>query len=172
MRRNGVQYREAADIEPVNWTKARVEEYAIEVADLLSLKPGEDVTKMVESLGGRIHYRDLDELVGDNGSVFVHGRFDFDILLPHFTSKTRDRFTIGHELGHYFLHSNQGKMPIVAFRSGSTRIEWEANWFAASLLMPKPRFEKAIQSKSLLEVAFQFGVSLEAAQVRKDALGI
>ena len=78
-----------------------------------------------------------------SGAIYVHGRGDFDIVLPQFTSPLRDRFTIGHELGHYFLHSRQGERPLVAYRQGSGRLEWEANWFAAGLLMPKDEFLRA-----------------------------
>jgi Zn-dependent peptidase ImmA (M78 family) len=173
MRQPNISYREGDDIEPVNWSKMRVEEYATKVAKLFDFKPGEDLGTMVTMLGGEVHYRELDDLVGESGSVFVHRKYDFDILLPIYTSKTRDRFTIAHELGHYFLHSNQGEIPLVAYRSGSTRIEWEANWFAASLVMPADEFKTSLRQLNgrIESVAFQFGVSVEAAKVRQDALG-
>ncbi len=77
-----------------------------------------------------------------------------------------------HELGHFFLHSNMGEVPIVAYRQGSTRIEWEANWFAASLLMPKVEFLAALkETDDLTRIAAKFKVSCEAARVRKEAIG-
>ncbi|MGZ0175141.1 MAG: ImmA/IrrE family metallo-endopeptidase, partial [Planctomycetales bacterium] len=124
--------------------------------------------------GGRIKHRKYRKNVTPptSGSIFVHGTEDFDICLPTYTSPLRDRFTIAHELGHYFLHSDQGEIPIVAFRNGSTRIEWEANWFAASLLMPKAEFRQAAsRDLSVAALAARFGVSQEAARVRKEALG-
>ncbi len=173
MRRPGKTYREGENIEACNLPKPRVEDYARRVADLFGFKVGGDITEIVVMLGGTIHYRELDELVGENGSIFVHGALDFDILLPMYTSPNRDRFTIAHELGHYFLHAGQGKVPVVAYRSGSTRIEWEANWFAASLLMPLDKFGDALQEYEgdVEQVAFKFGVSVEAATVRKNAIG-
>jgi Zn-dependent peptidase ImmA (M78 family) len=170
-RRDGIEYREGDDIEPSNAFKKRVEEYAEQVAEALDFNVGENPAKLVEQLGGRVHYEDLEELIDEDGSIFVHGQSDFDILLPEYTSPRRDRFTIAHELGHYFLHSLQGEIPIIAYRQGSTRIEWEANWFAASLLMPAGKFLKAwSSSQNLARVAEQFGVSEDAAEVRKKAL--
>ncbi len=173
-RRSTVEYLEGdSSIPPVNLWKSQVEDYAGRVAGTLKYRPGEHPAALVEKLGGRIHFQDLDEWLEENGSIFVHGKGDFDILLPQYTSPRRDRFTIGHELGHYYLHSDQGEVPIIAYRQGSTRIEWEANWFAAALLMPKDEFlAKWSQCRNLVEVAQFFGVSQDAAKVRKDALGI
>ncbi|GIK76329.1 MAG: ImmA/IrrE family metallo-endopeptidase [Acidobacteria bacterium] len=60
----------------------------------------------------------------------------------------RRRFTIGHELGHWFLHRDAQRSlfcrhgtvdpdgGVTAGRPPLDPIEEEANWFAASLLMP------------------------------------
>jgi hypothetical protein len=76
-----------------------------------------------------------------------------DSLDPSVTpSKTgRYRFTLAHEVGHWELHRsyflarsmqgglfNQSSEPSVVCRAGDTEpIEWQANAFAAHLLMPK-----------------------------------
>jgi hypothetical protein len=173
VRRPGVRYKEGDTIPPSNLPKARVEQYAAQVAAALEFKVGGDHATLVKTLGGRIAYQDLGELLEEGGSVFVHGPYDFDILLPHYTSPVRDRFTVGHEVGHFLLHSALGSLPIVAYRSGSTRIEWEANWFAAALLMPRHEFEAEWRrTHSLPLVAARFGVSPAAAEVRRDALGL
>ena len=57
-------------------------------------------------------------------------------------TKTRQRFTIAHELGHFFLHRN--KDAFVDFRDNvqgviRTPREREANMFAAALLMPRKK---------------------------------
>lgn len=63
----------------------------------------------------------------------------------------RKRFTVAHELGHYFLH-RQFKHTFVDevfARSGnSNQIEREANAFAAALLMPKALIQRAITSNN------------------------
>jgi Zn-dependent peptidase ImmA (M78 family) len=173
LRRSGIQYLEGDAIPPANLSKAKTEEFAARVTSVLGFKIGQDPARLVARLGGKVHYQDIEEWIEENGSIFVHGEHDFDILLPHYTSPLRDRFTVAHELGHYFLHSDQGAEPIIAYRRGSTRIEWEANWFAAALLMPKHAFEVACkETGNITRIALQFGVSQEAAKVRKDALGL
>lgn len=54
----------------------------------------------------------------------------------------RQVFTVAHELGHYFLH--RSKTQEIFYRTELTKLDGEnppeesqANWFAASLLMPK-----------------------------------
>lgn len=89
---------------------------------------------------------------------------------------TRARFTIAHELGHYFLHlANEDNKLITSFRRDQSPRETEANKFAAELLMP----EKLIRyeynqlvipvSDSLAEI---FDVSKQAMKVRLESLGL
>ncbi|MEG2610495.1 MAG: ImmA/IrrE family metallo-endopeptidase [Bacilli bacterium] len=83
----------------------------------------------------------------------------------------RDLFTIAHEVGHLFLHSNQkvelarGNTPMKIYES----TEWQADTFAASLLMPA---NKISNKDTKFTVASRFGVSLQAAEVRLKKLGI
>jgi predicted transcriptional regulator len=173
MRRNGITYRFGDDITPTNLRKAQVEEYAGTVAAKLAYQVGANPKDLATHLGGTIHFQSLDDMMEESGSIFVHAKNDFDILLAQYTSPIRDRFTLAHEIGHYFLHSNQGDVPIVATRRGSTRIEWEANWFAAELLMPKKEFKRI--HKELQDwpaIAYHFKVSVDAAKVRGLSLGI
>ena len=114
---------------------------------------------------GSVHCFNLSDYLNINGSIFVHQKNSFDIVLPIFTSPIRDRFTIAHEIGHYFLHSLAGEHKICANREGSNLVEWEANWFAASFLMPKYLID---EKKSIDEnmIAEAFGVSRDAARYR------
>lgn len=125
--------------------------------------------EFVKLLGGKIHYQDPAEYVlSESGSIKVYGVNNFDIFLSAFTGPLRDRFTIAHELGHYFLHSNQGKKTIAASRKGSGKLEWEANRFAAALLMPSQEFKKTaeifVNDNSAL--AGHFRVSTQAVDIR------
>lgn len=103
---------------------------------------------------------------------------EFTIFLPHGTSVVRDNFTIAHELGHYFLHLKDrvaGTCETVSCNRGeSDRLEWEANWFAAELLMPKAEFGKKAQEFKFNhdELADYFGVSSAAARVRLKSLNL
>ena len=171
--RSKIPYLQGDAIPRTNLSKADIEKYVCDVAEAFEFKVGDDLQEFVQRLGGRIHYQSLDEMMAESGSIYVHDKADFDILLPHYTSPTRDRFTTAHEIGHYFLHSNQGEQPIIAMRQGSTRIEWEANWFAAQLLMPRDAFREIVLSATNdAEIAWHFGVSLEAVAVRRKSLGI
>lgn len=94
----------------------------------------------------------------------------------------RARFTLGHELGHYFIddHRNalrSGKVPShPSFCSDSQpdlAVEMEANHFASHLLMPQDRVAKLISPNrqmvslgdiSSLETAFR--VSFQSAAIR------
>lgn len=170
-RRKGFRYTEGESIAPSNMMKRNVESYAERVAKVVGFKVGQDPSDVIEHFGGRIHFQDYSEWEAEDGSIFVHDQQDFDVLLSRYTSALRDRFTVAHELGHYFLHSNQGRRRIVAHRQGTSRIEWEANWFAAGLLMPRRRFvEVCEETKSLSKIAAVFGVSEDAARVRRDAI--
>src|SRR3989344_1864923 len=81
---------------------------------------------------------------------------------------SRKAFTIAHELGHHILHEDKKKEVFLRLNSLNIDIqeekeEAEANWFAASLLMPKKiitEYYKNIKDLDLL--AEMFGVSKTA----------
>ena len=97
----------------------------------------------------------------------------FVITIPANNSPLRDVFTVAHELGHYFLHSDRIS-PASFNRSGTNQKETEANWFAAELLMPTHLFRKASEELQYdpQRVAARFGVSGAAARVRMTVLGL
>ncbi len=84
----------------------------------------------------------------------------------------RQVFTVSHELGHYFLHNDKNQE--VFYRIGLTKLdgenspqESEANWFAASLLMPKKLILKYWELTHDVEKLAQiFGVSPPAVYFR------
>lgn len=129
-----------------------------------------DVHQLVADLGGWVETRAGGE------SLKVDRTGKFAIFLPQFTSQMRDRFTIAHELGHYFLHYRYPKLdgPKVYARGGRNRAETEANVFAAALLMPAAPFEQKWSSyhRDAWKVAGHFGVSPAAARVRAEVLGL
>lgn len=100
-------------------------------------------------------------------------------------SSTRKRFTIAHELGHFFLHfpNIDGEvvdMDVDLFRGSSTvtdvrrrKQEREANRFAAALLMPAGWVKKEWSaSRSISATARAFGVSDDAMFLRLEELGL
>ena len=65
--------------------------------------------------------------------------------------KTRQRFTIAHEISHFILHRHllrSGIQDDVLYRSNqSDKIEWEANALASDILMPAEIVKKLINEK-------------------------
>lgn len=94
-----------------------------------------------------------------------------DVYYRAINGNKRDIFTIAHEIGHLFLHSNQ-KVKLARGES-SMKIyestEWQADTFAAALLIPA---DKINNNDNKFTVASRFGVSVQAAEVRLKKLGI
>jgi Zn-dependent peptidase ImmA (M78 family) len=104
----------------------------------------------------------------------------------------RQRFTIGHELGHYFLHRNFSSVffdeSLLFFRDeksaeGIKIQEIEANTFAAELLMPEQVLRERLSQESLdalddveqsalVQLAAEFQVSCQALTIRLMRLGL
>lgn len=161
------------DPKPTNASRNYIEKIASEIAEKLGFKPGGDLKKVVRQLGGEVNVRPWHE-PEPNGSIHVHKEGKFTINLSPFTGHFRDRFTIAHELGHYFLHSRAGKHEIRIAREGSNLVEWEANWFAAGFLMPEEAFRaqwKKVQGDHAALAAF-FDVSPQTVRVRAKGLGL
>jgi Zn-dependent peptidase ImmA (M78 family) len=94
-------------------------------------------------------------------------------------SAGRARFTLAHELGHYFIDEHRNALaaglapshPSFAEYESSLLVEREADHFASNLLMPESRFRKASRSKaagfaSILHLADQFGTSITSTALR------
>jgi len=155
--------------QPCNWSEKEIYDFAEEVAKELGYKYGEPLEPIVERLGGKIIYQDINEWYGTNsGSIVIDGKDNFTIYVSNFTSPLRDRFTIAHELGHYILHSGIGKIPMRVPRSGKNQVEFEANCFAAAFLMPANIFsEKLKKTNDASILAAEFCVSRSAIEARK-----
>lgn len=171
---------------PTRYPKPHIHAYAEDVASRLGFSRQEPIDPIVVQLGGTIEYRTAD-IASDRlpESIIVNGWNNFIIYLPSLTSAVRDRFTIAHELGHLFLHYALAVQrfpdePMVATRwvdesdDDLVRTEWEANWFAAAFLMPENDFKQVHREclKSIEATAYEFKVSVKAAQIRAQSLGI
>jgi predicted transcriptional regulator len=170
---------------PVNGSKADIHTFAERAARRFSFRSTDSIDFLVHRLGGRIEHRNAaaDDRLPE--SIRVESERSFTIFIPTTTSLARDRFTIAHELGHYFLH-----YPIVAkLHPGAImvatrwvkeddrelqRAEWEANWFAAGFLMPEEQFRGvyALNIANIRLVAKWFSVSPKAVETRAKSLGL
>lgn len=140
----------------------------------------EDVAK---ALGAEIiHKSDLPD--------HIIGRIEIDpsdssvcrIKLNRKYNKNRLRFTVAHELGHFLKHKHwhseditDSDIPSAIYYNKTNKIggeEWEANLFAAQLLMPATEIFKLKKQKATLEeMAKTFEVSKVAIKIRLEALG-
>lgn len=80
------------------------------------------------------------------------------------------KWTLGHELGHFVLHHDSASMFTDGiFPCAESDAEWQANRFAAELLMPKPLVLRTINElpsdnlKKVFDIARQFDVPLDAS---------
>ena len=131
---------------------------------------------------------DLSKKVSGAIGYFSDKPINFVILINKNEHVTRRNFTIAHELGHYFLHKDEIKKEIIVdeknvlihkttllYRDDKTRtrLEVEANNFAASFLMPADLTEKAWKKlKDIEQCAEIFNVSVEAMTIRLSRLGL
>lgn len=112
------------------------------------------------------------------------------IALNQLESDLRKRFTIGHELGHYFLnHGKKDGMKLDTYKlyrneessAGSKEEEVQANAFAAALLMPRSYITNEFNRLSgihfdnlkIIELLSEaFGVSQISVSYRLNRLGL
>lgn len=96
------------------------------------------------------------------------------IALNSKESSVRQRFTLAHELGHYFLHPS--KNTFIEFRDNKKNIvrgakEVEANKFAAALLMPRKLIQQDIASFAATEISSEHITFLaKRYQVSEEAM--
>lgn len=155
------------------WTKRSIDQLGERAANALGCHPGADLVAIVKGLGGRVIYGPVDR-TGSTGFLEVSRASDvkFTIALSPYPGHYRNRFTIAHELGHYFLHSRAGEQELYATRQAGSRVEWEANWFAAAFLMPSEHFVREWNQSggNIGHLIDHFQVSGGAIEIRRDTL--
>jgi Zn-dependent peptidase ImmA (M78 family) len=127
-------------------------------------------------------------------SSFGHYGDTFDGLLEHQRGRfhiyanldrieqsdsSRARFTLGHELGHYFIDEHRNALaeglapshPSVCEYESDLPVEREADHFSSNLLMPTARFRKAAEHvpvglETILTIAKDFGTSVTSTAIK------
>jgi Zn-dependent peptidase ImmA (M78 family) len=137
-------------VKPLRARYTRIERHALDLlrrAD--SNHPPVDALKIANLAGASVHFEPFDD---DISGVLIRNEHSTAIGVNKAHASVRQRFTIAHELGHLLLHDG---VPIridkdfrVNWRKGGTAKapdieEIEANFFAASLLMPKSMLTNA-----------------------------
>lgn len=124
-------------------------EYEEKITPLDSILVDEDLSVYYDSYGkntfdGMTFY--------DNGKFYIHINTD----IGNRPDSARGRFTLAHELGHYYIDSHRiglkkGLLEPHQSRTNQkqfNQIEREADFFASCLLMPKERFSKDFYRKA------------------------
>jgi Zn-dependent peptidase ImmA (M78 family) len=148
-------------------------------SDLLSeskiKRPPVPIEAMVRSRDIEIHFGKLEDV---SGLIVREGNHVF-IGINEDDSDNRQRFTLAHEFGHFLLHPGQNAWYDRKYRSeiSSKAVdveEIEANFFAASILMP-PDFLRKDQAQRYVDIedgdavkdlAKKYNVSTQAMNLR------
>lgn len=145
---------------------------------------GFDIFKLVKTLNIELIKKEFDN---DISGLLAIGNNKVIISYNQIEDPKRSRFTVAHELGHFFLHSNDqpffvNKLPKVMYRNnasstGEVLKEREANAFAAAILMPMELISKEIDNchfegeAVIKNLAKTFKVSEQAMTFRLSNLG-
>jgi Zn-dependent peptidase ImmA (M78 family) len=150
-----------------------------------------DIESVAKSLGVPVVLKTLGD--GVSGLLITNPR-GTTICVNRDHPRVRRRFTIAHEVGHYFLghqfeagehvHVDEGNYISARGPRSATGVdpkEVEANQFAAALLMPselvrqqatKFRIGSGLLDVHVSQLAERFQVSEQAMTIRLDALGL
>ena len=150
-------------------------DFAIQTNSLTSLS-NVDLKKIANEWNIRIKKVSLDEGVSGLLELDEEGGWNIKVNEKH--SPNRQRFTIAHELAHFFLHRHQKgnfhDKDSVFFRSDHRDpMEYAANDFAAELLMPETAVTQYFwQGLDTYQLAKLFEVSPLALRIRLSKLGL
>lgn len=143
-------------------------------------------SQIAKAKGARIF---VDSLEGDLSGFLYRDKAQAVIGVNTRQSPVRQNFTIAHELGHLLLHDQEQLHVDHEFRvrlrndvssQGTDEAEQEANFFAASLLMPKQFLETDLANEEYIDLlddqflnglARKYGVSTQALVNRLKNLG-
>lgn len=157
-----------------------IAELAEEVADWYSPSTRVDPVAIIKSKGITLvtgWYADAFDglLEYHSGRFYIYSNLDRveDLKAP------RAKFTLGHELGHWFIDEHRNALeeglapshPSFCDYTSDHLIEREADWFASNLLMPRKRFLKvAMRSPrgmaGILFLADTFRTSVTSTAIR------
>lgn len=144
------------------------------------------VSQIAKAQGARIF---VDSLEGDLSGFLYRDKAQVVIGVNTHHHPNRQKFTIAHELGHLLLHDQEQLHVDRVFRvrlrndvssQGTDEAEREANFFAASVLMPKDFLETDLANEQYVDLldegflqrlARKYGVSTQALLNRLKNLG-
>ncbi|MBQ2733047.1 MAG: ImmA/IrrE family metallo-endopeptidase [Clostridia bacterium] len=129
-----------------------------------------DPFSIAEAEGVRVCFYDLGSL---NGMYTVLDGVSF-IALSESLGVSEARLVCAHELGHHFLHQSIARTTALAdstLFSGGGRLEYEANIFAAELLVPDEALREAVKTcPDIACAASELDVHPEILAVKSEIL--
>ena len=130
------------------------------LAEYIALQFDEKITpleKIVADENLDVFYDNYESNTFDGMTIYDNGKFYIHINTynGNRADTDRGRFTLAHELGHYFIDTHRIGLkngllephPSLTNKAQYFSIEREADYFAACLLMPEERFRKDIGNK-------------------------
>lgn len=171
----------------------------------LAIDRSEEIAELAEIVADDFSPKgaiDVERICDEMGLTFSYGRYldYFDGLLEHKSNRFhiycnldrvldknsgRARFTVAHELGHYFIDEHRNALasgnapahPSFSDYESDLLVEAEADHFAANLLMPEQRFKQSCKKlkpglESILELSQTFSTSVTSAALRYTKLDI
>ncbi|EEW6222758.1 ImmA/IrrE family metallo-endopeptidase [Escherichia coli] len=131
-----------------------------------------DLEMFIAKLGIRLNKIIMENDISGKLEKNENGVWEITVNALH--HPRRQRFTLAHELGHYFLHRNQSNI----FKDKSlyrgkemTSMEYEANNFAGAILMPRDELVSFLGRSSDIDlIADYFNVSALAAKIRVEMI--
>jgi len=160
------------------------------IASLKITRPPVKVEDVAKHLGLRVMLMDLEDGVS---GLLITKPGAASIVVHSADAVARQRFSIAHEIGHFFLnhqfesgeHVHVDRGYRISHRdqkssSGTDLKEIEANQFAASLLMPTTLVmnsvgaldTKELRDEHVTQLAKEFNVSEQAMTIRLSVLGL
>lgn len=171
----------------MTWSKTRIQKHAVELLLQASIKePPIPVERIAVNLGARIRYEPFE---GELSGLLFREQDRSIIGVNALHPKTRQRFTIAHEIGHMCLHQYD-QLHVDRQYPGLRRDkrsaesidpdEIAANAFAAELLMPAFMLERDLNGhvvdfendEFVRRLASKYKVSLQAMIVRLTNLRV
>ena len=143
-----------------------------------------DIVQLAKKCGFTVLQQELDydgAIIAKKESFSINDKSYTKAIIVNINQiGTRKRFTIAHELAHWFMAPENERNDLFAHRTDSLTIsnrEPKINNFASELLMPIELISQALQNVQfsneispnfIIYIADLFGVSYAAAQVRLE----
>lgn len=170
--------------------RMRINDIADSVRKAYKIKiPIENMEDIVKRMNGKLEISDSLSEFADAMIEKIHKRAesdpDFRIITSSYQTLERQRFSIAHEIGHLFLHMGYiidekvwNTTEETFLRKYAGEMEYQADEFAAALLMPRDDFREIVRESysgnnqyDAMKIARYFNVSVKEVANRGRWLG-